>query len=517
MTHMNRHGRREVWAIAAANNQRPLIAMVWRAFHLNILPSGSRLVGLVFGFLLAGCAAVGPDYVPPDLAAPKGWNTALSGGLTATPPDARTLAGWWSTFNDPALTQLIERAVDGNLDLGLGRARVREARARRGIARADAFPTVNLSGSAARVRTSQETGLGRVNDLYDAGFDAGWELDLFGGVRRSVEAAEASLAASREGLHDVMVSLLAEVALNYVEVRSFQTRLTLAQANQKAQEQTYGMVTTRSRTGLTSNLDLEQARYNLEETRSQIPLLQTGLEQAKNRLAVLLGENPGSLKDELAERKAIPTPPLKIAVGVPADALRRRPDIRKAERELAAQTAVVGVATARLYPGFTLSGSIGLEALSLANLFENQSKTFGLGPSFKWNIFDAGRIRRNIEVKNAIQEQALLAHEAAVLKALAEVENALTGYAKEQVRQRSLEAAAGAAQRAVEIAQDQYRSGLSDFQNVLNGQRALLSLQDQLAQSQGAVASDLISLYKALGGGWTSLEPGVPGKNFPKP
>jgi NodT family efflux transporter outer membrane factor (OMF) lipoprotein len=376
---------------------------------------------------------------------------------------------------------------------------------------------MNVSGAAARVHTSSETDLGTANDLYDAGFDAGWELDLFGGVRRSVEVAEASFEASQEGLHDVMVSLLAEVALNYVEVRSFQTRLSLAEANQRAQEQTYGMVATRSQTGMTSNLDLEQARYNLEETRSQIPLLHAGLEQAKNRLAVLVGQNPGSLKDELAERKAIPTPPPTVAVGVPADALRRRPDIRKAERELAAQTAVVGVATARLYPRFTLAGSIGLEALSLANLFERESGTFGLGPSFQWNLFDAGRIRQNIEVQNAIQEQALLRYEASVLKALAEVEDTLTGYAEEQTRQRSLTAASGAAQRAVEIAQDQYRSGLTDFQNVLNGQRALLSLQDQLAQSQGAVASDLISLYKALGGGWTSLEPGIPGKNFPEP
>ena len=473
-------------------------------------PLGSIFLGFLLGFLLAGCAAVGPDYVPPDLAAPKGWNTALSNGLTAAPPDARTLAGWWSTFNDPALTTLIDRAVAGNLDLGLGRARVREARARRGIARADGFPTINAAGSASRIRTSKETGFGTENDLYDAGFDAGWELDVFGGVRRSVEAAGASLEASQEGLHDVMVSLLAEVALNYVEVRSFQTRLSLAEANQKAQEQTYGMVVTRSQTGLTSNLDMEQARYNLEETRSQIPLLQTGLEQAKNRLSVLLGQNPGSLKDELAERKAIPMPPLEIAVGVPADVLRRRPDIRKAERELAAQTAVVGVATAQLYPRFALSGSIGLEALSVANLFEKGSETFGMGPSFKWNIFDAGRIRQNIEVQNAIQEQAMLAYEAAVLKALADVENALIAYADEQVRQRSLKAAAGAAQRAVELAEDQYRSGLTDFQNVLNGQRALLSLQDHLAQSQGAVTSDLISLYKALGGGWRSLGPGTP-------
>ncbi|NDY71521.1 TolC family protein [Desulfobacter hydrogenophilus] len=484
--------------------------------HINLFPPCLNIFGLLLGFLLAGCAVVGPNYVAPDPGVPKGWNTALPNGLTATPPDARTLAGWWSTFKDPELTKLIERAVAGNLDLGLGRARVREARARRGIARADGFPTINVSGAATRVGTSSETDLGTENDLYDAGFDAGWEIDLFGRVRRSVEAAGASLEASQEGLHDVMVSLLAEVALNYVEVRSFQTRLSLAEANQRTQEQTYGMVVTRSQTGLTSNLDLEQARYNLEETRSQIPLLQVGLEQAKNRLAVLVGQNPGSLKDELAERKTIPMPFPKIAVGVPADVLRRRPDIRKAERELAAQTARIGAATALLYPRFTLSGSIGLEALSVAAMLEKESGTFDLGPSFQWNLFDAGRIRQNIEVQNAIQEQALIRYEASVLKALAEVEDTLTGYAEEQVRQRSLKAASGAAQRAVGLAEDQYQSGLTDFQNVLNGQRALLSLQDQLAQSQGAVTSHLISLYKALGGGWTCLGPVAPGKNLPK-
>ncbi len=508
MIHITATGR-PYWGsgLPTANIEIQVITNHWTEFLIKVLSLGLNLVGLLLVLLLAGCAVIGPDYVPPDIAAPKGWSTGLSGGLTDATPDGRTLAGWWSTFNDPALTKLIDSAVAGNFDLGIARARVREARARRNIVKANVFPTINVSGSASKIRTSKETGLGTENDLYDAGFDAGWELDVFGRVRRSVEAAGASFEASQEGLHDVMVSLLAEVALNYVEVRSFQTRLSIAQANQKAQEQTYGMVETRCQTGLTSKLDLEQARYNLEETRSQIPLLHTGLEQAQNRLNVLLGQNPGSLKDELAERKNIPTPPPEIAVGVPADVLRRRPDIRKAERELAAQTAVVGVATAELYPSFTLSGSIGLESLSLGNLFEKESKIFGIGPSFKWNIFDTGRIRQNIEVQNAIQEQALLAYEASVLQALAEVEDALTAYAEEQVRQRSLMAAVGAAWRAVEIAEDQYKSGLTDFQNVLNGQRALLSLQDQLAKSKSAVTSDLISLYKALGGGWTSLDP----------
>jgi len=461
----------------------------------------------IFVLLLSGCAAVGPDYVPPEVSAPKKWSASLAGGLSAEAMDPEKMANWWSTLNDPTLTSLIERAVADNLDLRQAQARVREARARRGISQARRFPTIGAGGSANVARSSEETGSGTERDLYAAGFDAGWELDVFGGVRRSVEAAGATLEASKEGLHDVMVSLLAEVALNYVEVRSFQTRLSIAEANQKAQEETYGITQARYESGLTSDLDVEQARYNLEGTRSKIPPLQIGLEQARNRLAVLLGQNPGTLKEELTERKDIPITPLDVAVGVPAEVLRRRPDVRKAEKELAAQSAQVGVATAELYPKFMLTGSIGLEALSLGNLFSTGSRTYGIGPSFLWNIFDGGRIRQNIKVQSALQEQALLSYEASLLTALEDVENALTAYAKEQTRRQSLAEASRAAQRAVELAQNQYTSGLIDFQTVLDAQRALLSLQDQLAQSKGAVTSNLIRLYKALGGGWTSLEP----------
>lgn len=464
---------------------------------------------VILGLLFAGCTAVGPDYVPPDISTPQEWSASLAGGLSAEVMDPQKMANWWTTLQDPALTSLIERAVAGNLDLRQAQARVREARARRGIVGADRFPTINARGSATEARSSEATGSGLESNLYDAGFDANWELDLFGGVRRAVEASEAELAASHEDLRDVMVSLLAEVGLNYVELRSFQTRLSIAKANQKAQEETYGITQVRSESGLTSELDVEQARYNLEQTRSQIPPLQSGLEQAGNRLAVLLGRNPGTLKDELIQAEPIPVTPLEVAVGVPAEVLRRRPDVRRAERELVAQTALVGVATAELYPKFTLTGSIGLEALSSGNLFSAGSRTYTIGPSFFWNVFDSGRIRQNIEVQNALQEQALLSYEASVLTALEDVENALISYADEQVRRQSLVEASLAAGRAVKLAGDQYISGLTDFQNVLDAQRALLSLQDLLAQSEGEVTSNLIRLYKALGGGWTSQVPAL--------
>ena len=389
---------------------------------------------IIFAILLSGCAAVGPDYVLPEVLTPQEWSASLTGGLSVENMDPGQMANWWKTSHDPVLTSLIERAVAGNLDLRLAQSRVREAQARCGIAKADRFPTINATGSAGVNRSSEETGSGKEFDLYDAGFDANWELDLFGGVRRAVEASEAELAVSHEDLRDVMVSLLAETGLNYVELRSFQTRLSIAKANQKAQEETYGITKVRSESGLTSELDVEQARYNLEQTRSQIPPLQSGLEQAGNRLAVLLGRTPGTLKNELVQTEPIPVTPVEVAVGVPAEVLRRRPDVRRAEQELAAQTALVGVATAELYPKFSLAGSIGLEALSFGNLFSAGSREYGIGPSFFWNIFDSGRIRQNIEVQSALQEQALFSYEVSVLTALVDVENALIAYGDEQLR-----------------------------------------------------------------------------------
>lgn len=465
-----------------------------------------RLVALLtIVALTASACAVGPDYVPPGTPETEAWNTELQGGLNAEQMDPQTLVKWWETLDDPVLSGLIERAVAGNLDLKEARARVREARARRGISRADLFPVIDTTGSATWRRSSKETGSGTETELYAAGFDAGWELDLFGGVRRSVEAAEADLQASREDLRNVLVSLLAEVALNYVDARTFQARLSVTKANLDAQEETYRLTSWRYQAGLSDELAVQQAHYNLENTRSQIPSLRTGLEEAKNRLAVLLGERPGAVHAELKEHRPIPVTPLHVAVGVPADTLRRRPDVRRAERELAAQTARVGVATADLYPTFSLLGSIGIEALSSGKLFSSGSRTYSFGPRITWPIFDAGAIRGNIAVQSALQDQALIRYQSALLSALEEVENALVAYAEEQRRRASLNKATRAAQQAVNLAQNRYQAGLIDFNNVLDAQRSLLSFQDQLAVSDGTVTSNLVRLYKALGGGWTSL------------
>jgi NodT family efflux transporter outer membrane factor (OMF) lipoprotein len=455
---------------------------------------------------LAGCAAVGPDYAPPADRAPVAWHTELREGLAAEALDPRLLARWWTTLDDPLLSGLIEEAVAGNLDLQQAGARVRESRARLGISRAGLFLTLDATGSETRSQGSAATGSGATRTLYSLGFDANWEVDLFGGVRRGVEAAGADLDAGREDMRDVLVTLISEVALNYLDARTFQTRLGVAEANLASQQQTCELIGLRYQAGLSDELALQQARANLESTRAQIPVLQSGLEGAKNRLAVLTGKVPGSVHELLAERKPLPVIPPAVAVGVPAETLRQRPDIRRAERALAAQTARIGVATAELYPRLRLSGTIGLESIRARDLFTSAGDTWGIGPSVSWNIFDAGAIRRNIEVQSAVQEQLLLAYEAALLAALEEVENALTAYAEEQLRRQRLLAAVEAARQAESLAEIQYQAGLVDFTTVLDAQRSLLTFEDQLAISDGTVTANLVRLYKALGGGWVAGE-----------
>ena len=458
--------------------------------------------------MLAGCAAVGPDYVGPDTNPPTDWHTPLRDGLQPTPGDNAELARWWENLNDPLLSELVAKALADSPDIKQAIARVRQSRASRAIADAGRYPTLDAGGSVTTNRiskSSSKTPSGIEQDWYSAGFDAGWEIDIFGGVRRSVEAAEANLQAVAADTENVRVSLAAEVARNYIEARTYQYRLDVAMANIKAQEGTYRLIRSRYDAGLSSELEVQQAQYNVESTRSQLPTLRSGLEAAKNRLAVLTGQTPGSLHARLAERRPIPVPPLTVAVGVPADTLRRRPDIRSAERQLAAQSARIGVATADLYPKFQLLGSIGLEAVNSGEFFKRSSRFWSLGPSVSWRIFDAGAIRRNIDIQNAIQEQYLAIYEGTVLGALEEVENALTAYAEEQLRRDHLEKAVNAAQRAANLAQDRYAAGLVDFTSVLDAQRSLLSFQDDLAQSEGMVTTNLITLYKALGGGWTPM------------
>lgn len=470
--------------------------------HKRVFSDRAWLCPVFAALVLTGCK-VGPDYVAPETPIPQTWHSPLDNGLVDAEADPQGLASWWTTLDDPALSGLIERAVAGNLDLQRAQSRIREARARRGIAKGALLPSVSANGSATWSRTGTDVATTN-NELYSSGFDAGWELDIFGGVRRSVEAAQADLESSGEDLRDVLVSLLAETALNYIDVRTYQARLAAAEASLSTQQETYQLAVWRSQAGLDDELAVEQARYNLENTRSQIPSLRTGLEEAMNRIAVLLGESPGTLHDELQKPGPIPVAPSSVAVGVPADVLRRRPDVRRAERDLAAQTARVGVAMSDLYPRLSLNGSVGLETLSLHEPSSSDTWTVSGGPRLSWAIFDP-TVRPNIEVQSELQGQALLLYRSTVLSSLEEVENALTAYAQEQRRRESLQEATSAARAAAEFAQQKYQAGLTDFSNVLDAERSLLSFQDQLQQSNGIVTANLIRLYKALGGGWVPM------------
>jgi outer membrane protein, multidrug efflux system len=460
------------------------------------------------GLLLSACTAVGPNYSPPDMQTPAEWKSDASGVNEHKQSEEQILAKWWTAFDDPALSGLMDRAVTGNLNLKQALNSVRQARIQRGITDSDRFPAVNSSGSAGRTYQKDMTGDFTGTNSFRVGLDASWELDLFGGVKRSIEAADANIQVAEESYRDVLVSLLAEVALNYVEVRSYQSQLSVAESNLKTQEETYNITRWRYQAGLITGLDVENAEKNLEQTRSQIPSLKSGLEQAKNRIAILLGSEPGSVDSELEEYKPVPAAPDMIALGIPADLLRRRPDLRKAERELAAQTARIGAAEAERYPKISLSGNIGLSALSLGNLFSTDSLSTGVSSGISWPIYNAGKIMKNSEIQWAVQEQKLIAYKASLLTALEDVENAMTSYSYDRARNESLLKASKSAQLAAETARAQYSSGLADFQSVLEAESTLLTFQNNLVQNDAQVIKDLIALYKALGGGWSSFETG---------
>lgn len=458
---------------------------------------------IVIAVMLAGCATVGPDYVKPDIKAPEKWNApqAEAGGKAGPADDS--LASWWANLDDPTLVALIETALKNNKDLKQARSRIREARAQRGVVEANLFPSVDASGSYTQRRTENNSETGATTELFAAGLDAGWEIDLFGGLRRATEASQAAYEASQEDYLSVHVSLAAEVAINYIDVRMLQERLAIVEENLKLQTETYELTGYRLKAGLVTQLDVDRAKTNMEETRASIPTLVTRLAAARNRLSALMGEYPGYADPKLADPRALPLVPVEMALGVPAETLRRRPDVRNAERELAAQTARVGAATAELYPKLTLMGSIGIDASSLAGLFSANNKGFAIGPRFSWNIFNAGAVRSNIEIQSARQEQALLQYESTILLALEEAENAITAYVNEQKRARSLTAALTSATDSTKLALAQYQSGLIDFQAVLDAERTFLSVKDNLATSKGTVIANLVRLYKALGGGWT--------------
>jgi len=457
---------------------------------------------------LGGCSLlpmVGPDYRLPAFSLPAFWSSPTPPAMPAT-----ELARWWRQLDDPLLDSLIDEALQGSVDLKLAQSRLQQARASREQAVSGLFPALTASLGASRNKSSAAISPLPARTLYDAGFDAAWEIDLFGATRRGVEAASAELAASEASLANVRVSLLAEVAQNYVELRAYQHRLAIARDNLASQSETVQITEWRNQAGLVASSDVEQARTSREQTRASIPDLGIGLAAAENRLAVLLGRNPGALHGQLAEAKDFPEVPASVGVGIPAGVLRQRPDLIVAERTLAAETARLGQKQAQRFPSLNLGASFGWQAYSFGALGGSDTLLRALSGTLAASLFDGGRLRSAVAIQNAVQEQALLTYQGRVLGALEEIENALTAYAASRERLEARLAAAVAARNAAALSRNLYQSGLADFQKVLETERTRLSAEDALATAQASRLTSLITLYKALGGGWDVAAPANP-------
>jgi multidrug efflux system outer membrane protein len=421
-------------------------------------------------------------------------------------------AQWWTTFNDPQLVGLVKRAIDGNLDLQLAAARLAEARAARGVARAGLFPSVDGGASATRNRQRAITGPGSATQVefnnFEGQFDAAWEVDVFGRVRSGVRAATADVAATEEERNAVLVSLLGEVGRTYTELRGLQLRLAIAEKNIRTQTETLEVTQERMKAGLGTDLDVQRAAAQLETTQASVPALQSGIQTAIHRLGVLIGQDPGNLIAELSSSAPVPVIPPEVPIGLRSELLQRRPDLKASEAEIASATAHVGEAKAELFPSFVLFGTAGRQAAQLHDITLGMGNFFSAGPAIRLPIFTGGRIRSNIRVQDARLQQSVIRYKSAVLTALQETEDALVNYSNEQSRRERLESAVQANEEAVKLSNDRYRAGLTDFLSVLDAQRELYANEDLLAQSRTSQTLDLIALYKSLGGGWENAFPG---------
>ncbi|MBB4659661.1 efflux transporter outer membrane subunit [Parvularcula dongshanensis] len=504
---------------------------------------------LLFAALAAGCTTLGPEPEAPP--APQGGFEAVSGsaGTATGRATGEDLAVWWRGLGDPALTRLIEEGALGNLQLAQAEARLRAARAERAQARGGAGPSLDASGSATRTRISEngfpfggatgggvagggtespaasrkqsasaqaeDTGgaapggassnfptPGDTINIFQLGFDARWELDLFGGLTRTLQAADARVAASAYELADLRTSLVAEIARDYVSLRIAQARLGAAEANLEAAQEVASLVEERADAGFVTELDSLRAAAAIDAISVQLPPLRATIAQTGHRLSILTGERPGSLADLLD-----PAPPPvpedgAIPVGVPADLVRRRPDIRAAEAQLRAATYAIGASQADLYPNIALTGQVGLQSQDADSLFDWGSRTWSLGADVLAPIFDRGRRRARVEQRRAEAEGALAAYRLAVLTAIGEVEDAIVGLREDRLRLTTVEALADKNRRALALARERYAAGLVTLLDVLEAQQDLVSAEDQLAQARGAVTIDAAALFKALGGGW---------------
>jgi len=483
-----------------------------KSIHLTV--TGLAALTLVF----SGCAMVGPDYVKPTAPEPEKW---LESGNPKIESREGKFSDWWTVFDDPVLNELVQAAYQQNLTLQIAGLRIYEARAQLGIAFGFQFPqTQQGSGSGSLNQISKNApnsaGADRYYSNYDIGLDAAWELDVWGKFRRAVQTGVANLEASIADYDDILVSLTAEVARTYVDMRTAEEGLAVARQNVEIQKRSLEIAEVRFKAGAVTELDVTQARALLKSTESTIPGFETNIRRAKNALAILLGKLPGEIDAMLGGSGLIPKVPAEVAVGYPAELLRRRPDIRFAERQLAAQSAQIGFAKADLYPHFSLFGSLGFQTsghtdfrsnnAQFKDLFKKDSITYSTGGGFNWDLFNYGRITNQVRVEDARFQELAVNYEDTVIRAAQEVEDAMFGFLRSQDTVGFLADAVKASKRSVELSLIQYREGLVDYQRVLDTQRDLTSQEDNLVLTAGSVGTNLVALYRAMGGGWEIRE-----------
>lgn len=473
-------------------------------------PVGSWSMVLV-GIVLASCAAVGPDYEQPAAPLPGAWESAQSAGLQATQYE---LIEWWEVFDDPVLNQLVETAHQQNYNLKLAGLKVLEARAQLGIAIGAQYPQQQfISGDVTRIGPSENAGQGDTSfNQYDLSASLAWEMDFWGKFRRGIESADAALQASVANYDGAMVLITAQVVSTYVTIRTLEEQLRIAQENLKLQQRSYDIATVLYENGQDSELDVQQARSLFLNTKAAVPSLQAQVNLSRNAMDTLLGQTNG-YSETLITAGPIPDVPEQIAVGIPADLMRRRPDLRQAELQAVAQNAQVGVATADLYPSIALNGSLGVFSISRdvgggggSNLFESDSIGYTAGASFTWPVLNYDRIRNNVRVQDARLQQAIVAYQELALEAAQEVDDAMESLAGAQAQKDILIDAVESAKRSNELSTLRYKEGFSDYQRVLDSQTSLITSQNRYAVAQGQAVQSVVAIYKALGGGWEVRE-----------
>lgn len=475
-----------------------------------VLPKAARLALMATVALsLAGCM-VGPDYKKPAIATPAKWSGTAAAGADVTDATPQ-LAAWWQRLGDPQLDALINEAVAGNLDVATAKAKVREARATYRQAGGTLAPSVSASASATRAAnggnvsdTGDITIAGPFNTLQ-AGFDASWEIDLFGANRRTIEAARYGADAADEELRATLVTLIGDVASNYVAARSYQARIALARRTAASQRETAALTRTKLEAGAASAMDVANATGLAASTEADIPTLETAYAESVHRLSILTGQAPGALNARMKAAKPIPAPRLPLAAGIPADIVSSRPDVRQAERQLAQSTARVGNAVANRYPSVSLTGAVSTSGVRIGDLARQSSVSWSFGPTVSVPVFEGGQLKAAVDIAAAQRDQYFLAYHAAVLTAMEDVDNAIVALGQERLRRGKLASAAGAYRDAARLSRALYQSGSTSFLDVLDAERSLYSAEDALIQSRAAIATDYVALNKALGGGWDGV------------